>query len=249
MNTKKKFNLLSEVDIKQSPWNEVAEATGRARCRICGEKIEKGLLVIKFTASFTDGGSHNEWTAVDCQVHATCAPNFIPEKKRDREKLAEAKKVVLLQKEATVYNGGIAFRVIASGVEEEGFGFEVQGPDGDIVTANIGWPTIDEALKLGISAAEKISPDWYAKLRNDERDIAERELARLRRTKNNITNDRISIQSRMEKISEWLVSDEFEAGSAGFDILNQAFEHLANAKAEMVVAEGTLRMGIAELEK
>jgi len=46
---------------------EVVEATGRAVCRCCGEKIAKGELAIQYFYDFTGSGS---WTAVKVQIHA-----------------------------------------------------------------------------------------------------------------------------------------------------------------------------------
>jgi len=46
---------------------EVVEATGRAVCRCCGEKIAKGDLAIQYFYDFTGSGS---WTAVKVQIHA-----------------------------------------------------------------------------------------------------------------------------------------------------------------------------------
>lgn len=51
-------------------WRGVA--TGRARCRGCGEKIRKGVPVGKFGWDFTGSGS---WTAVDCYIHADGCPS------------------------------------------------------------------------------------------------------------------------------------------------------------------------------
>ncbi len=42
-------------------------ASGRARCRSCGEKIRKGSYAIKFLHDFTGCGS---WTVVECWIHA-----------------------------------------------------------------------------------------------------------------------------------------------------------------------------------
>lgn len=43
-------------------------ATGRARCRLCGEKIEKGIECVDLFVSFTDG-SYNPWTASTGKLH------------------------------------------------------------------------------------------------------------------------------------------------------------------------------------
>jgi len=58
---------------------ELHTATGRARCRICGEKIAKGENDVQFYASFTDGGSYNPWTAVLCHAHRRCVPDVVIE--------------------------------------------------------------------------------------------------------------------------------------------------------------------------
>jgi hypothetical protein len=46
-------------------------ATGRAKCRACGQKIEKGAEAIRFTYDFIGSGT---WTAVDASIHVQCAP-------------------------------------------------------------------------------------------------------------------------------------------------------------------------------
>jgi hypothetical protein len=45
---------------------EVIEATGRAICRCCGQKIPKGQLAIRFPFDFTGNGA---WTGVEVQIH------------------------------------------------------------------------------------------------------------------------------------------------------------------------------------
>jgi hypothetical protein len=45
---------------------EVIEATGRAVCRCCGEKIVKGEVAIRFPFDFTGSGA---WTGVEVQIH------------------------------------------------------------------------------------------------------------------------------------------------------------------------------------
>lgn len=81
----KKFFLIDKWDINSiredaakgnnlsvhMPYLEKGIATGRARCRSCGEKIVKGEPEIKFPYAFTDGGSYNSWTAVECHIHGT----------------------------------------------------------------------------------------------------------------------------------------------------------------------------------
>ena len=44
---------------------EIMEATGRATCRICGQKILKGEWVIKGVTAWYD----NSWTASFVQIH------------------------------------------------------------------------------------------------------------------------------------------------------------------------------------
>lgn len=44
------------------------KATGRARCRCCGDKIAKGTDEIRFYWDFNGCGS---WTAVECHIHAS----------------------------------------------------------------------------------------------------------------------------------------------------------------------------------
>lgn len=45
---------------------EIITATGRARCRSCGEKITKGQQALKFFYDFSACGS---WTAIEVQIH------------------------------------------------------------------------------------------------------------------------------------------------------------------------------------
>lgn len=45
---------------------EQATATGRARCRSCGQKIAKGAPELRFFWDFTGSGS---WTAVEVHIH------------------------------------------------------------------------------------------------------------------------------------------------------------------------------------
>lgn len=51
-----------------SPYQPVTEhtATGRSRCRACGQKIKKGDRALEFSLD-TGGGS---WTAISAFVHA-----------------------------------------------------------------------------------------------------------------------------------------------------------------------------------
>jgi len=72
---KKEFTLILDWEIN-SPYVELRIATGRAKCRICGEKIVKGDDDVQFAHSFTDGGSYNSWTAVDCHAHKKCVPDL-----------------------------------------------------------------------------------------------------------------------------------------------------------------------------
>lgn len=66
------FKLLCDDDIADSPTIEKVVASGRARCRVCGNKIVKGDHAYEFFASFTDGGSYNSWTSVTCFAHVSC---------------------------------------------------------------------------------------------------------------------------------------------------------------------------------
>lgn len=45
---------------------EVITGTGRATCRICGKKIKKGEIAIRFAYD----GEGNAWTAIEMQIHA-----------------------------------------------------------------------------------------------------------------------------------------------------------------------------------
>ena len=67
------MKLIKEYEI-ESPYVELHYGTGRATCRICGQKITKGALDVRFAHSFTDG-SYNPWTAVECHAHKDCVPN------------------------------------------------------------------------------------------------------------------------------------------------------------------------------
>jgi len=62
--------------IEDSPGIEEKTATGRARCRICGEKIIKGEKEITFFFSLTDGGTYNPWTAIEGHAHRSCTPDI-----------------------------------------------------------------------------------------------------------------------------------------------------------------------------
>lgn len=65
------MELIRQIDIDESPTFWKYTGTGRARCRICGEKIEKGADGFGFYASLTDA-SYNSWTAVECKAHSAC---------------------------------------------------------------------------------------------------------------------------------------------------------------------------------
>jgi hypothetical protein len=68
----KGFATIDSCEINESPDIELAWATGRARCRVCGEKIGKGEEEYKFFFSVSDG-SYNPWTAIQGHAHKTCA--------------------------------------------------------------------------------------------------------------------------------------------------------------------------------
>lgn len=67
------MNVIEAWEI-DSPCMEKKTATGRARCRICGEKIAKGETEWKFYHNFQDG-SYSAWTAVECHAHEACLPD------------------------------------------------------------------------------------------------------------------------------------------------------------------------------
>ena len=68
---KKIFDLVNDFD---SPiYERGVSKSGRARCRVCGEKIKKGEWEILFYHSFADA-QYNSWTAVECHAHETCMP-------------------------------------------------------------------------------------------------------------------------------------------------------------------------------
>lgn len=87
LRAKRKFNLLDDGDTRAiwQDWGKdghgyhgdqygqaqcygTVKATGRARCRYCGEKIAKGLDCFDLYVSFTDGG-YNPWTATVGRLH------------------------------------------------------------------------------------------------------------------------------------------------------------------------------------
>lgn len=47
---------------------EIKDGTGRATCRQCGKKIQKGEKSIGFFYSLSES-SYNSWTACWCQIH------------------------------------------------------------------------------------------------------------------------------------------------------------------------------------
>jgi hypothetical protein len=71
----RKFELVDEWAVDQSPtvWEYIG--TGRAKCRLCGKVIEKGDKGFGFFFSLTDGGSYNSWTAIEGKAHLSCYPN------------------------------------------------------------------------------------------------------------------------------------------------------------------------------
>lgn len=66
----KKFATIESREI-ESPTVEIKTATGRAKCRICGEKIEKGSHDVLFFHSLTEA-SYNSWNASECHAHPGC---------------------------------------------------------------------------------------------------------------------------------------------------------------------------------
>lgn len=66
------FQLLRPSDATESPYVEKRVGTGRARCRICGEKIAKGDVATKFGATLSGEGQYNAWNQVTVQVHEKC---------------------------------------------------------------------------------------------------------------------------------------------------------------------------------
>jgi hypothetical protein len=48
--------------------------SGRATCRVCGEKIAKGAKGWAFLHNFQDDMQRG-WTAVECKAHAACLPS------------------------------------------------------------------------------------------------------------------------------------------------------------------------------
>lgn len=65
------FPLIDVWTIDESPAIERYTATGRAKCRLCGEKIAKGEQCIRFFFSLTDG-TYNAWTAIEGKAHTGC---------------------------------------------------------------------------------------------------------------------------------------------------------------------------------
>ena len=60
--------------IAGSPTRWIVDGTGRATCRICGAKIEKGAKTLKYFVSHGDGGSYNPNKGVEASAHLLCAP-------------------------------------------------------------------------------------------------------------------------------------------------------------------------------
>ncbi len=71
--TREPFALIEPWEI-DSPYMEKHTATGRARCRVCGEKIAKAETEWRFAHSFSDA-QYNSWTAVECHAHEACLPD------------------------------------------------------------------------------------------------------------------------------------------------------------------------------
>lgn len=65
------FELIEpwEADCSPTMWEVVG--TGRAKCRVCGDKVPKGENCWAFFATFTDSG-HNPWTCVETKAHKNC---------------------------------------------------------------------------------------------------------------------------------------------------------------------------------
>jgi hypothetical protein len=66
------ITLVTASQFSDTPTAIRETATGRATCRICGEKISRGSRSILGYISLTDGGTYNPWTAVDAHVHEAC---------------------------------------------------------------------------------------------------------------------------------------------------------------------------------
>lgn len=60
---------LDLVDFDAPGGTEVVSGTGRATCRSCGERIQKGVPALRGYADFTGCGA---WTAVQIQIHRVC---------------------------------------------------------------------------------------------------------------------------------------------------------------------------------
>lgn len=68
------FKTVDQFEIVESPTAWIVDASGRARCRICGEKIAKGRQAAVFYASLNEE-SYNPWAPTKCHAHVECAPN------------------------------------------------------------------------------------------------------------------------------------------------------------------------------
>lgn len=68
-----------ENDAIYSPtvWRERSRS-GRATCRVCGEKIKKGSDVFGFYHCFDEVG-YTCWTSIECKVHAVCMLRHHPD--------------------------------------------------------------------------------------------------------------------------------------------------------------------------
>ena len=71
----KTFPLVDENVITESPCVEEHIATGRARCRICGEKIAKGEIDVQFFASLSRA-YYDSYTSTLCHAHKKCTPHI-----------------------------------------------------------------------------------------------------------------------------------------------------------------------------
>lgn len=63
------FQTLRVGEIEQSSAFPPKPASGRARCRVCGERIVKGSLDIVFYHAFNGGCA---WERVECHAHDAC---------------------------------------------------------------------------------------------------------------------------------------------------------------------------------
>jgi len=67
------FSTLSSPSVAQYGPLEVVAASGRARCRCCGEKIKKDEAVIRATCAFDTARAAGSFASQVAYLHRACA--------------------------------------------------------------------------------------------------------------------------------------------------------------------------------